>query len=121
MGVSVLEQARIQARVLVPVVKALKAEVGEARAHALVSCSCAVRTSTRSKGSVPTSSFNARRPSCRAPTNATSGTTGGGRRPSEARAVVRSDDALERGPKAGRYSRLAPMLISSASTVVLNA
>ncbi|TYO65237.1 2-amino-thiazoline-4-carboxylic acid hydrolase [Bradyrhizobium hipponense] len=36
MGVSVLEQARIQAQVLVPLVKALQAELGEARANALV-------------------------------------------------------------------------------------
>jgi hypothetical protein len=35
-SVSVLEQARIQAKVLVPLVKALQAELGEARANALV-------------------------------------------------------------------------------------
>jgi len=33
---SVIEQARIQAQVLVPLVKALQAELGEARANALV-------------------------------------------------------------------------------------
>jgi hypothetical protein len=36
MGVSSLEQAKIQARVLVPLVKALQAELGEERANALV-------------------------------------------------------------------------------------
>ena len=36
MSVSVIEQARIQAQVLVPLVKALQAELGEARANALV-------------------------------------------------------------------------------------
>jgi hypothetical protein len=36
MSVSVLEQARIQAQVLVPLVKALQAEMGEARANDLV-------------------------------------------------------------------------------------
>jgi hypothetical protein len=36
MTVSVLEQARIQAQVLIPLVKALQAELGEARANALV-------------------------------------------------------------------------------------
>src|SRR5215469_11862797 len=36
MSVSVIEQAKIQARVLVPLVKALQAELGEARANALV-------------------------------------------------------------------------------------
>jgi hypothetical protein len=35
-GVSVLEQAKIQAEVLVPLVKALQAELGEARANGLV-------------------------------------------------------------------------------------
>jgi hypothetical protein len=35
-GVSVIEQAKIQAQVLVPLVKALQAELGEARANALV-------------------------------------------------------------------------------------
>jgi hypothetical protein len=35
-AVSVIEQARIQAQVLVPLVKALQAEFGEARANALV-------------------------------------------------------------------------------------
>jgi hypothetical protein len=35
-SVSVLEQAKIQAQVLVPLVKALQAELGEARANALV-------------------------------------------------------------------------------------
>jgi len=35
-SVSVIEQARIQAQVLVPVVKALQAELGEARANAIV-------------------------------------------------------------------------------------
>jgi hypothetical protein len=35
-SVSILEQARIQARVLVPLVKAMQAELGEARANALV-------------------------------------------------------------------------------------
>jgi L-2-amino-thiazoline-4-carboxylic acid hydrolase-like protein len=35
-SISVLEQARIQAQVLVPLVKALQAELGEARANALV-------------------------------------------------------------------------------------
>jgi L-2-amino-thiazoline-4-carboxylic acid hydrolase len=36
MSVSVIEQARIQAQVLIPLVKALQAELGEARANALV-------------------------------------------------------------------------------------
>ena len=36
MSASVIEQARIQAQVLVPLVKALQAELGEARANALV-------------------------------------------------------------------------------------
>ncbi len=36
MTVSVIEQARIQAQVLIPLVKALQAELGEARANALV-------------------------------------------------------------------------------------
>jgi hypothetical protein len=36
MSVSVLQQARIQAQVLVPLVKALQAELGEARANALI-------------------------------------------------------------------------------------
>ena len=36
MSVSVIEQARIQAKVLVPLVKALQAELGEGRANALV-------------------------------------------------------------------------------------
>lgn len=36
MSVSVLEQVKIQAQVLVPLVKALQAELGEARANALV-------------------------------------------------------------------------------------
>ena len=36
MSISVLEQAKIQAQVLVPLVKALQAELGEARANALV-------------------------------------------------------------------------------------
>jgi L-2-amino-thiazoline-4-carboxylic acid hydrolase len=36
MSVSVIEQARIQAQVLVPLVKALQAELGETRAHAIV-------------------------------------------------------------------------------------
>lgn len=36
MSVSVIEQARIQAQVLVPLVKALQAELGEARANAIV-------------------------------------------------------------------------------------
>jgi hypothetical protein len=36
MTVSVVEQAKIQARVLVPLVKALQTELGEARANALV-------------------------------------------------------------------------------------
>ena len=35
-SVSVIEQARIQAQVLVPLVKALQAEFGEARANAIV-------------------------------------------------------------------------------------
>jgi L-2-amino-thiazoline-4-carboxylic acid hydrolase len=35
-SVSVIEQARIQAQVLVPLVKALQAELGEARANAIV-------------------------------------------------------------------------------------
>ncbi len=35
MGVSVIEQAKIQAQVLVPLVKALQAELGEERANAL--------------------------------------------------------------------------------------
>jgi len=35
-SISVLEQARIQAQVLVPLIKALQAELGEARANALV-------------------------------------------------------------------------------------
>src|SRR3954447_14677613 len=36
MSVSVIEQAKIQAQVLVPLVKVLQAELGEARANALV-------------------------------------------------------------------------------------
>ncbi|GLR86841.1 L-2-amino-thiazoline-4-carboxylic acid hydrolase [Bradyrhizobium iriomotense] len=36
MSVSVIEQAKIQAQVLIPLVKALQAELGEARANALV-------------------------------------------------------------------------------------
>ena len=36
MSVSVIEQAKIQAQVLVPLVKALQVELGEARANALV-------------------------------------------------------------------------------------
>ena len=36
MSISVLEQAKIQSRVLVPLIKALQAELGEARANALV-------------------------------------------------------------------------------------
>ena len=36
MSISVLEQAKIQAQILVPLVKALQAELGEARANALV-------------------------------------------------------------------------------------
>lgn len=36
MSISVIEQARIQAQVLVPLVKALQAELGEARANSLV-------------------------------------------------------------------------------------
>jgi hypothetical protein len=36
MSVSVFEQAKIQAQVLVPLVKALQAELGEARANAIV-------------------------------------------------------------------------------------
>ena len=36
MDIPVIEQARIQAQVLVPLVKALQAELGEARANALV-------------------------------------------------------------------------------------
>jgi hypothetical protein len=36
MSVSVLEQAKIQAQVLVPLVKALQAELGEERANTLV-------------------------------------------------------------------------------------
>jgi hypothetical protein len=36
MGVSVLQQAKIQAQVLVPLVKTLQAELGEERANALV-------------------------------------------------------------------------------------
>lgn len=36
MTVSVIEQAKIQAQVLVPLVKALQAELGEVRANALV-------------------------------------------------------------------------------------
>ncbi|MFB9265248.1 L-2-amino-thiazoline-4-carboxylic acid hydrolase [Bradyrhizobium erythrophlei] len=36
MSISVIEQARIQAQVLVPLVKALQTELGEARANALV-------------------------------------------------------------------------------------
>lgn len=36
MSVSTIEQARIQARVLVPLVKALQAELGEERANAIV-------------------------------------------------------------------------------------
>lgn len=36
MSISVLEQAKIQAQVLVPLIKALQAELGEARANALV-------------------------------------------------------------------------------------
>src|SRR6516225_6556169 len=36
MTVSVIEQAKIQAQVLIPLIKALQAELGEARANALV-------------------------------------------------------------------------------------
>jgi len=36
MGIPVIEQAKIQAQVLVPLVKALQAELGEVRANALV-------------------------------------------------------------------------------------
>ena len=36
MSISVLEQAKIQSQVLVPLIKALQAELGEARANALV-------------------------------------------------------------------------------------
>ena len=36
MSISVIQQAKIQAQVLVPLVKALQAELGEARANALV-------------------------------------------------------------------------------------
>ena len=36
MGIPVIEQAKIQAQVLVPLVKALQAELGEQRANALV-------------------------------------------------------------------------------------
>ena len=36
MSVSVLEQAKIQARVLVPLIKALQAELGEERANSIV-------------------------------------------------------------------------------------
>jgi hypothetical protein len=36
MSISVIEQAKIQAQILVPLVKALQAELGEARANALV-------------------------------------------------------------------------------------
>jgi hypothetical protein len=36
MGIPVIEQAKIQAQVLVPLVKALQAELGKERAHALV-------------------------------------------------------------------------------------
>ncbi len=36
MGISVIQQAKIQAQVLVPLVKALQAELGAARANALV-------------------------------------------------------------------------------------
>ena len=36
MGITVLEQAKIQAQVLVPLVKALQAELGEERANAIV-------------------------------------------------------------------------------------
>jgi L-2-amino-thiazoline-4-carboxylic acid hydrolase len=36
MDIPVIEQAKIQARVLVPLVKALRAELGEARANAIV-------------------------------------------------------------------------------------
>ena len=36
MGIPVIEQAKVQARVLVPLIKALQAELGEERANALV-------------------------------------------------------------------------------------
>jgi hypothetical protein len=36
MGIPIIEQAKIQARVLVPLVKALQAELGEERANAIV-------------------------------------------------------------------------------------
>ncbi|WP_315834683.1 L-2-amino-thiazoline-4-carboxylic acid hydrolase [Bradyrhizobium prioriisuperbiae] len=36
MGITVIEQAKIQAQVLVPLIKALQAELGEARANSLV-------------------------------------------------------------------------------------
>ena len=36
MGIPVIDQAKIQAQVLVPLIKAMQAELGEARANALV-------------------------------------------------------------------------------------
>lgn len=36
MGITVIEQAKIQAQVLVPLIKAMQAELGEARANSLV-------------------------------------------------------------------------------------
>jgi hypothetical protein len=36
MSIPVIEQAKIQAQVLVPLIKAMQAELGEARANALV-------------------------------------------------------------------------------------
>jgi hypothetical protein len=36
MGIPVIEQVKIQARVLVPLIKALQAELGEERANAIV-------------------------------------------------------------------------------------
>ena len=36
MGVPVIQQAKIQAEVLIPLIKALQAELGEERANALV-------------------------------------------------------------------------------------
>ena len=43
MSIPVLEQAKIQARVLVPLIKALRAELGEERANEIGRASCRER------------------------------------------------------------------------------
>src|ERR1700723_1856445 len=158
MGVSIIEQAKIQAQVLVPLVKALQAELGETRANNIVrkalgdiyrrhgeafwqakdeknlgnimasafatyprgdalgyrvgeqsgdaatpsstrswvsrssaSCWSAVRTSIPLTGSVPTSTSRARKPSCKAPVIAISGTSDRQRRIEGTRPASRYD------------------------------